>query len=315
MNSNEYDWAIENVGIDHGYKNMKTRGICFPSCISKIEGIPDELTGILQYNGSVYTEFGSPIQYVNSSVKSDTEEFYMLTLIALAKELKARGNITKAKINLLAGLPQKWYYKQKKDFHDYLNKNHEIKFRYGGESYDIIINDIKIYPQGYAAFMTLPNILDYLDKECCLCDIGGGTRDMVSIINGQINYEKSKIDTKASIWLIDQINETIEAEMTSYAPESVIIDYIRNGGINKPVQNQYEEIMKKELIKYADDVYTTLKKFRFNVDLIPTIFLGGGADVMANFSDNNKPNVTIINDICANAKGYEVMYSLMGGSK
>ena len=290
---NNESLPLVNIGVDHGYKNMKTREFCFPSCISKLDDVPDDLHGILQYNGSVYTEFGNPIQYVNTKIKSDTEDFYLLTLIALGKELKAR-KLNKAKVNLLTGLPQKWYYNQKKEFRDYLSKNKEIQFRYEGEFYLVIINDVKIFSQGYAAFMTID-----------------GTRNIVSIINGQVNNGKSKIDTKASIWLLDQINEVIETELNNTAPESVIIDYIKNGGRNKPAQNKYEEIMKRELVNYAKDVYTTLKKFRFNIDLIPIIFSGGGAEIMKNFGDN--PNAIFISDICANAKGYEIIYDLMGG--
>ena len=66
------------LGIDHGYKNIKSEHFCFPTAISELKSLPDDKSGVLEYGGKIYTENGEQIKFVNSSIKSDTEEFYLL---------------------------------------------------------------------------------------------------------------------------------------------------------------------------------------------------------------------------------------------
>ena len=43
------------IGIDHGYKNMKGANSMFATRLSKLEGKPDQMDGILAFQGSYYT--------------------------------------------------------------------------------------------------------------------------------------------------------------------------------------------------------------------------------------------------------------------
>lgn len=52
---------------------------------------------------------------------------------------------------IAAGLPLTWTSGQKAEFKAYLSKNSELEFVYKKTTYNIYIDDVRIYPQGYAA--------------------------------------------------------------------------------------------------------------------------------------------------------------------
>lgn len=84
------DYETYVIGIDHGYNNMKTCNFCFPTKIEQRETLPDILTGILQIDGKIYSENGTQVSYIDTFDKTTTEDFYNLTLIAIAKELNKK---------------------------------------------------------------------------------------------------------------------------------------------------------------------------------------------------------------------------------
>ena len=73
--------------------------------------------------------------------KIKDEDYYILTLVAIAKELKTEG-ITEADIHIAAGLPLTWTSGQKTAFAAYLTKNAEVSFTYRKESYHIRITGV-----------------------------------------------------------------------------------------------------------------------------------------------------------------------------
>ena len=216
-------------------------------------------------------------------------------------------------IEILAGLPQKWYDAQLNDFRDYLTKEKGlIHFKFEGETYNIRIVGTKIFEQGYAAFMTSDNAEKYFDSEVCVVDIGGGTMDIIPVVNGNMQFDSCKIDKRAALWLVGSIQEKLETELYHTVSDETIIKYMIDGNVELPCKNKYEEIMKRELVKYCKQVYTILAQHRINTELIPIIFVGGGSVILKNFNTCNPNNKDeYITDIRANAKGFKKIESYL----
>ena len=53
------------------------------------------------------------------------------------------------------------------------------------------------------------------------------------------------------------------------------------------------------------EFFSTLRKYEYNPDLMRLYVVGGGGCLIRNFGTYDKSRVTIIDDICATAKGYE----------
>ena len=138
------------IGIDHGYGNMKTANCCFPTGITAYDHEPLFTADMLVYGGRYYLIGEGHKEFAPDKIKD--EDYYVLTLAAIAKELKTE-NLTEAHIVIAAGLPLTWTSGQKADFRAYLMKNAEVEFVYKKTAYHIYIDDVRIYPQGYTGCM------------------------------------------------------------------------------------------------------------------------------------------------------------------
>ena len=153
------------IGIDHGYGNIKTANHCFPTGITAHDSEPLFTKDMLTYNGKYYLIGEGHKEFLPE--KQNDEDYYILTLAAIATELTDEG-LTEADIIFAAGLPLTWTSGQKADFAAYLSKNKEVEFTFRNVDYHIRISDVKIYPQGYSAVVPINSTLKGLSMVLCL---------------------------------------------------------------------------------------------------------------------------------------------------
>ena len=129
------------IGVDHGYAAMKTAHFSFHTGLVAHEHEPYTLNNVLEYGGKYYV-VGSGRQPLQKD-KTQTEDYYLLTLAAIAKELAYRNAGTAADIHLAAGLPLTSFGRDKKAFRDYLCRGGKpVSFRYEGQDYAVTISNI-----------------------------------------------------------------------------------------------------------------------------------------------------------------------------
>ncbi len=296
------------IGIDHGYKNMKSANAMFATRLSLLESKPDEMQmdGVVEFEGKYYTIFGSPLAAVNNHIKSESEEYYILTLACMGQEFMARGiqpGPNKIHVRLGCGLPQKWYDRQKESFKEMLWKNKEVRFSYCDRTYNVVIDNVTVYMQGFA---TLP-VLDCItckSEYVVLVDIGGETVDVIVCEDFHPLLDKCRIDTRATIALLKDIDSELQSELGETIPEQDIIKYIAKGNKNVPPKNPYEEIIQRCLCRYSDYIFTRLKEWGINTNYSMICFLGGGGKIIQSFG-NYGDNIRFCDDLKINAKGYE----------
>ena len=167
------------IGIDHGFGNMKTANFCFSTGIIAYDSEPLFTADMLVYENKYYLIGEGHKEFAPDKIKD--EDYYVLTLAAIAKELKTEG-ITEADIHIAAGLPLTWTSGQKTAFAAYLTKNAEVSFTYRKENYHIRITGVSIYPQGYAAIAPFATKLTGINL---IADIGNGTMNILYMINGK----------------------------------------------------------------------------------------------------------------------------------
>ncbi len=134
------------IGIDHGYYAMKTKQVCFPTGLMRYTYEPYTMQNVLQYGG-VYYVCGTGRQTLVKD-KTANDNYYLLTLAALAQEIRKRKGERTAKVVLAAGLPLAGFGREKQKFKEYLfRKEQPVRFFYEGERYEIQIEDVKLFPQ------------------------------------------------------------------------------------------------------------------------------------------------------------------------
>ena len=119
----------------------------FPTGLTGYDYEPYTMQNVLQYNGKFYV-CGTGRQTLIRS-KTSNDNYYLLTMAAIAQEIRYRREERKTDVVLAAGLPLASFGREKKGFREYLfRKEQPLRFRYEDESYEIRIQDVKLFPQG-----------------------------------------------------------------------------------------------------------------------------------------------------------------------
>jgi len=228
---------LEVIGIDHGWSMMKTISQVFVTGVKEITTTPALFGDVLEYEGKFY-KVGTVRQEVKDT-KVEDDSFYLLTLAAVAKELKRRG-LAEAKVFLAVGLPLTRFGAEKNDFIKYLTKNKRVSFKYENESYHIEIDDVAVFPQCYAAVV---DKIPAMAKKTLIVDIGSWTIDIMRSINEQC---------------VRQLNGEVD--------ESEIQNIMRYG--RSDIDDEYFAIIKAEIEDFVDKVYNSIREFGYNLKTI-----------------------------------------------
>ena len=156
------------IGVDHGYGNMKTAHRIFKTGVECMEEEPIVSRNFVKYKDKFYVIGESHL--VHQGNKTESEDFHILTLAALAEELKFRG-LHEANVTLAVGLPLAWMKSQGADYKRYLLKEQELHFECS----------VEVFPQGFAAIVNL----GAMSGINMLADIGNGTIDVMQIIDNK----------------------------------------------------------------------------------------------------------------------------------
>lgn len=288
------------IGIDHGYGNMKTRHTVFKSGVKCYEKEPAIASNVLEYGGKYYVIGESHKVFIAN--KNQDDDYYILTLAAIAKELAFRG-INTADVLLAVGLPLNWLSNQKKEFKDYLMKSSEVHFRFCNESYHIRICDVAVYPQGYAGIVS--SMPSYKGVHM-LADIGNGTMNTLVMTNGRAMSDRMYTDKLGVHQCVKRIYNAVQAECGKLPDESLIEEFIRNGNVD--ISHRILSVMRIEAEKYAAEIFDKLSEYEYDPELVKLHIIGGGGCLIRNFGAYDMDSVEIIPDICATAKGYESLY-------
>jgi len=292
------------IGVDHGYGLMKTTHFAFPTGITVYDHEPFSLRNTLKVNDRYYV-CGSGRQALLRD-KTENDNYYLLTLAALAKEVDLRSAAHEADVVLAAGLPLTSFGLYKQEFLKYLNRFPQDKpqcFEFEGQPYTIRIKDVVLYPQGYAAVMDQIQTLKQ-EPSIIICDIGSWTIDVMRLDNGFPNAEYTRSLELGMIRCFSEISEQVRRNTGLAVTDAQIesIFYKEHCTLPADVTRIIVEYGKV----YAERIINTLLENGFDVKVVPVIFLGGGASFIQKFIPAKTfCSVDYITDIHANAKGFE----------
>ena len=287
------------VGVDHGYGNMKTAHRVFRTGVECMEEEPIVSKNFVRYKDKFYVIGESHLVYQGN--KTDSEDFYILTLAALAEELKFRG-LHEANVILAVGLPLAWMKSQGADFRHYLMKEQELHFEFRKERYYVHLCGVEIFPQGFAAVVNL----GAMQRMNMLADIGNGTMNVMQIVDNK-PLEKSLVTDKFGVGIcMKEIQKELSKENGEDISEMLIEPLLRNG-----LQERTDSTAKKVehiATRYTENIRRRLVDYGYKEGLVHLYVIGGGGCLIRNYSDlAEKKGVTFITDICANAKGYATL--------
>jgi plasmid segregation protein ParM len=287
------------IGVDHGYGNIKTANTVTPTGVTAYDTEPIFAGSILEYNGTYYRMGEGHKEFVAD--KAMDQDYYLLTLMAVARELNICG-VRKAEVHLAAGLPLTWIRRQREAFRAYLLQNQFVSFRFNDKPYNIRFVGCSLYPQGY------PAIVDRLGEfrgTNLLADIGNGTMNLL--------YLNNKKPMESRCW-----TEKVGVNQCVIAARNAVLDNfgvkIEDAAVEQVLRSGTADIGKPYLDcitaaarQYVTGIFHILRRYEYDPDLMRLYIVGGGGCLVRNFGSFDESRVTILDDICAAAKGYEYL--------
>ena len=285
------------IAVDHGYGNMKTANTVTPTGIKAYETEPIFTGNILEYNGIYYRIGEGHKEFIPD--KAMDEEYYLLTLMAIARELNV-FSIREADVHLAAGLPLTWIRNQREAFRSYLLQNPEVHYLFNGKEYHLRFVGCSLYPQGYPAIV---NQLGNFKGTNLLADIGNGTMNILYINNKKAQESRCWTEKLGVNQCMIAAKNAVLDKFGVKIEESTVEQILRFGTAD--ISAPYLDCISSIARQYVAELFSTLRKYEYNPDLMRLYVIGGGGCLIRNFGTYDKSRVTIIDDICATAKGYE----------
>ena len=287
------------IAIDHGYGRVKTAHGHFQAGVMAYEKEPIFTHNMLVYQEKYYIIGEDHKPFLANKI--DDSDYYILTLAAIARELKARG-LTSASVHLAAGLPLTWVGQQKQAFREYLLQNDAVDFTHNGTEYHVEFADADVFPQGYSAIATQ---LHSFKGTNMLCDIGNGTMNIMYINNCRPVLGKCYTEKYGTHQCMLAVREAVMREHQVTIDDSTIETVMRFGKAD--IDEKYLATIRSAAAKYVEGIMRRLREHEYNPSLMRLYIVGGGGCLVKNFGKYDPRRVTINDDICATAKGYEAL--------
>lgn len=299
------------IAVDHGNKQIKTNHRTFTSGFCESNTRPPFGKDILFYNNKYYTLSDQRIPYMRD--KTSDDRYYILTLFAIAFELKERS-ITSSEVNeieLGIGLPPAHFGSQYEKFTNYFLNRGIIEFALDDVLFTIKITNASCFPQAYAA--TIPifqQIKNY--PKAIIIDIGGFTADYMIMKNGIPTLSSCDSLENGVLNLYNSIRSKVSSNLDLLLEESDIDDILKD----KP--NVYDErvadIVREQARLFVNDLINKLRELMIDLRTGKTIFVGGGSMLLKKYIEaSDKITCPIfVEEISANTKGYELLYKAQG---
>ena len=297
------------IAIDHGNKQVKTvHGNAIVSGVQKSKTRPYG-RDVLKYGGSYYTLSAQRIPYQKD--KTTDERFFILSLFAIAEEIEAQGAYTSGlmPIDLAIGLPPAHFGAQNKAFVRYFKRKEPIYFSYRDKLYSILIRNVQCYPQAFAAAAMMLGELATVPRALIL-DVGGFTADYLLLKNGRADLSTCYSLENGVILLYNRIRSKASSDLDILLEESEIDRILR--GEDQDAAPEVIALAEREAQEFINDLLSGLRERMLELKSGKVIFLGGGATLLRRqIEASGKIGQAIfVEDINANAKGYEYLYRL-----
>ncbi|MBG9451884.1 actin [Cytobacillus firmus] len=262
--------------------------------------------------GHLATKSDNATELDPGSSKSEEDQTLVMLFTALALDavqnggstgFKKSGNVIDANYTLGTGLPLREV-KEGKDAgyrSKLLGSVHQVEFlvtpKYQGQKVNIKFEEIKVYPEGFAAYINLVmdnnlNIInkDLIDKRILIQDIGGLSTDIAVIKNRNVDDDKAQGFNLGVSEALESIREEIrskhgvELDSRTDVVEIITKKNDRNHIMVKGSRTSVHDITDRILLDLAKKQYRLLRNvWQKNSQTEICYFVGGGSIVLKDY--------------------------------
>jgi plasmid segregation protein ParM len=260
--------------------------------------------------GNLATKSNNSTELDPGSSKSEEDQTLIMLFASIAldaarndSEFKKNNKVIEANYTLGTGLPLREV-KEGKDVgyrSRLLGSVHQVEFlvtpRYQGIKVNIKFDEVKVYPEGFAAFINLVmdnnlNIInkDLIDKRILIQDIGGLSTDIAVIKDRKVDDDKAQgfnLGVSESLeWIREEIRSRhgIELDSRRDVVEIITKKNDRNHIMVKGSRTSVHDIVDRIMLELAKKQYRHLRNmWQKNSQTEICYFIGGGSSVLKEY--------------------------------
>ena len=290
------------VAIDHGNFAVKTPHFSFISGLAEHTVKPPLADEVLEYEGKYWTLSGKRLSYMRDKTRDD--RYFILSLFAIAKELAAAGsNSAFEQVDLAVGLPPEHFGMLRERFAQYFRRFGTINFVYNDKPMSIVIRNVYVYPQAYAA--VIPQSGQLLKTlRVFVIDIGGFTTDVLLLRKGKPDLQFCRSLESGVITMNNDIIGKISAQHDMKIEDEHISAVLQ--GQETILPEDVKRTIQEAAQLHAKDILDKLRELQVDLRTNPAIFIGGGSVLFRPLLERTSL-VTQASYIEANAIGYSML--------
>ena len=298
--------------IDHGNSAVKTTNFVFTSGLAEYPVKPPLQTDVLEWGGKFWALSGQRISFMRDKTRDD--RFFILTLFAIAMELRKMGQLQPMlSVELAVGLPPEHYGTLRDKFANYFKRG-SIQFVFNDTPICLMVQQVFVYPQAYAAVVPQAEKLRETPRTFVV-DIGGYTTDVLLLRTTRPDMQFCRSLELGMIRCLDEISEQVRQIFGVSMTDAQIESVLRGGAIG--ADDRVRAVIHAQAGQYVRDLLSTIMESGLDVRAMPTIFLGGGAALLKRHVSATEGlcRPLLLDDVSLNAKGYERLTARMLGGE
>ena len=289
--------------IDNGNSAIKTPSFVFTSGLTDYPVKPPVETDVLEFGGTFWTLSGERIPYMRDKTKD--ERFFILSLFAIAKELRQREALQPmVEAELAIGLPPE-HYELRNRFAEYFKRG-TVQFKFNDTAISLMIRQVLVYPQAYAAVVPQAQIIQQ-NPRTFVVDIGGFTTDVLLLRGVQPDMQFCRSLEMGAIPMANGIIGRVSALHDIKIDDDHIADVIQGRPTILP--DDVQETIRATVKSYAAGILDKLRELQVDLRATPAIFTGGGAALFRTFIETSSQvaKAEFVADPKANAVGFGML--------
>ena len=289
--------------IDHGNSAIKTPDFVFTSGLTDYPVKPPVETDVLEFGGTFWTLSGERIPHMRDKTKD--ERFFILSLFAIAKELRQREALQPmVEAELAIGLPPE-HYELRNRFAEYFKRG-TVQFKFNDTPISLMIRQVLVYPQAYAAVVPQAQIIQQ-NPRTFVVDIGGFTTDVLLLRGVQPDMQFCRSLEMGAIPMANGIIGRVSALHDIKIDDDHIADVIQGRPTILP--DDVQETIRATVKSYAAGILDKLRELQVDLRATPAIFTGGGAALFRTFIETSSQvaKAEFVADPKANAVGFGML--------
>lgn len=293
------------IAIDHGNYAIKTVHHTFVAGLAEHSVRPQMADEIVAYNGSYWTLSGQRLSYQRD--KTRDESYFILSLFAIAKEIPNLGTSSDIQdIDLAVGLPPEHFGILREQFAKYFKRDQVIKFTYNEKQINIMIRNVFVYPQAYAAIAQQKAELNN-QLRVFLIDIGGYTTDVLLLRNGKPDMQFCRSLESGVITMNNDIIRRVGVLHDMQIEDEHISAVL--SGRDTILPDDVKKTIKESAARHAKEILDKLRELKVDLRSNPAIFIGGGSALYHDYLKSSElvAQAKFIDNTNANAIGYHVL--------